>query len=209
MAFGRSLVGEFPSGFAASLAQGYLEREGIQSYVSGAIAQSWAGGDVPLTGVRLEVATEDLKRAREILDSVEGAGRGLVEAFEDDEELALEAQQAATEEGAEVEPTSDADDVAPDQATEFRARERLEVALRLGQRGIALSILSLFFAMPLLAALALVTFFDLVKRDRWRALPWIHTCLAAVCALACLGTVALAFVRLHEGERWWWLTAWL
>src|SRR5687767_13469831 len=56
-------VGEFPNAMLAELARGRLQEEGIPAEVSGAMAQTWAGGDVP---------REDAARARAILDELEG-----------------------------------------------------------------------------------------------------------------------------------------
>jgi hypothetical protein len=64
-------VGEFPNAMLAELARGRLQEEGIEAEVSGAMAQSWAGGEVPMSGVRLEVRREDAERARALLDEVE------------------------------------------------------------------------------------------------------------------------------------------
>jgi hypothetical protein len=72
MARGIVTVGEFPNAMLAELARGRLQQEGIPAEVSGAMAQSWAGGDVPLFGVRVEVRREDAARARAILDELEG-----------------------------------------------------------------------------------------------------------------------------------------
>ena len=64
-------VGEFPNAMLAELARGRLEEEGIPAEVSGAMAQTWAGGDVPLFGVRLEVRREDADRALAVLEAIE------------------------------------------------------------------------------------------------------------------------------------------
>ncbi len=60
------VVGEFPTRIDAEMAQGALETDGIES----AISADDAGGQYAslwLSGVRLLVRSEDVKRASEIL----------------------------------------------------------------------------------------------------------------------------------------------
>src|SRR5687767_9641113 len=64
-------VAEYPNAMLAEIARGRLEEEGIQAEVSGAMAQTWAGGDVPFLGVRVEVLREDADRALAVLESIE------------------------------------------------------------------------------------------------------------------------------------------
>lgn len=82
MAHGIVCVGTFPNGPLAAMAQGLLEENGIVAHVSGALTQSFAGGDVPYLGVRLEVGADDAERARLLLDEVEARTRARLDAEE-------------------------------------------------------------------------------------------------------------------------------
>ena len=100
-------VAEYPNAMLAEIARGRLEEEGIQAEVSGAMAQTWAGGDVPFLGVRVEVLREDADRALAVLEAIE-AGEN---APDDDAEESL---PASLMDGDESEPDALAEDGAID-----------------------------------------------------------------------------------------------
>jgi hypothetical protein len=122
-------VGEYPNAMLAEIARGRLEEEGIQAEVSGAMAQTWAGGDVPFLGVRLEVLREDADRALAILEAIETGEDPPEDAAAEPQLYVLEEDAAADEEEPEDElaasevlrtdsAADEGDDEADDQADE-------------------------------------------------------------------------------------------
>lgn len=210
MAYGRAVVGVFPTAMEAALAQGYLQQEGIPSWLEGVIAQTWAGGELPLTGVPLLVPEADLARATRLLDGVSGAMRDVVEPFVDEAELAAEAAEAgpaerlATQSEA-ADASSEAAEAAPDRALEARR----EAVLRSARRGMAAALLAIFGLGFFLAVVALVIFGDLAVRERWRQLPGKMRWLVSVAVLWSTAVTAFGFYLLGQGARWWWFSGWL
>lgn len=175
-------VGQFPNAGLAELARGYLAEQGIEAEVSGALAQSWAGGDVPLFGVRLEVRAEDAERARGLLNAVEaglpGAAREhLVEPFEAEPGDPADPEAEDAEEVDEQEDPPQAPLAArsrpADALDSAAASEAGEAAQRLWRGGIAsllvpplgLYVLAKFAAFVAAGGLARVP-----PSARWRAL---------------------------------------
>lgn len=207
MAYGRAVVGVFPTAIEAALAQGYLQQEGIPSWLEGVTAQAWAGGEMPLTGVPLEVPEADLARATRLLDGVSGALRDAVDPFVDEEELAAEAVSAGPAE--RLATQSEAADAAGEAAVDRTVLARQEAVLQSARRGMAAALLALLLLGFLFAAVALVIFVDLAVRERWRLLPGKMRWLVSVAVLWCAAIAALGLVLLSHGVRWWWFSGWL
>lgn len=175
-------VGQFLNAGLAELARGYLAEQGIQAEVSGALAQSWAGGEVPLFGVRLEVRAEDAERARGLLSAVEAglpaaAREHLVEPFEAEPGDPADAQAEDADESAGQEEPPEASAQARSRPADAQASaaesEATEASLRLWRGGIAslllpplgLYVLAKFAAFVAAGGLARVP-----PGARWRAL---------------------------------------
>jgi len=210
MAYGRAVVGVFPSAMEAALAQGFLEQEGIPSWLEGVIASTWAGGELPLTGVPLLVPEADLARATSLLEGVSGKMRDVVAPFVDEGELAAEAAAAGpaerfASESEASDDTGEAVEEAPDRALEARR----EAVLRSARRGMAAALLALLLVGFVFAAVALVIFTELAVRERWRQLPGKMRWLVGAAVLWCAAIAAFGFYLLAHGVRWWWLSGWL